>query len=76
MKRINQCEKVLNYLKDYGSITQMEALFDISVMRLSSRICELKKKGYPIKDEFVVVKNRYGQNCFIKKYYLDEKTCN
>lgn len=54
----------------FGSITQLEALQDLGVMRLASRISDLKKQGYPIKGDVVEVKNRYGESCRIKRYSL------
>lgn len=69
-----QCERVLNYIKDFGSITQFEALQDLGIMRLASRISELKKRGEPIKTTQKAVKNRFGEKCFIAKYSLDETT--
>lgn len=71
-KRPTQCKRILQYLKDFGSITQLQALQDIAVLRLASRITELKNQGYDIKSEQVCVKNRYGEKCYIKKYYLGD----
>jgi hypothetical protein len=65
-----QAERVLSYMEDFGSITQMEALNDLGVMRLASRISDLKKQGYPIKSETISVKNRYKEDCYIKRYSL------
>lgn len=72
-KRPTQCERIFIYLKDFGSITQLEALKDLGIMRLASRISEMRKDGLQIGDEKVVVKNRYGERCYIKRYYLEEK---
>lgn len=65
-----QNERVLSYIEEYGSITQLEALNDLGVMRLASRISDLKRKGYNIKSESVTIKNRYGEKCSIKRYSL------
>lgn len=65
-----QAERVLAYIERFGSITQYEALQDLGVMRLASRISELKKNGYPIQSEVVTVKNRFEENCYIKRYSL------
>lgn len=72
MKNTNptQAQRVLDYIDDFGSITQIDALKDLGVMRLASRISELKKQGYPITSEMETVKNRYGENCKIKRYSL------
>lgn len=65
-----QCERVLAYIEQYGSITQLEALKDLGVMRLASRISNLKKEGYPIISEMVTVENRYNEKCRVKRYML------
>lgn len=44
-----QCDMILDYLKDFGEITQLDALKDLGIMRLASRVSELKRKGYAIK---------------------------
>ena len=46
------------------------ALKELGVMRLASRISDLKKQGYPIKSETVSVKNRFEEDCYIKRYSL------
>lgn len=51
-------------------VLRLEALNDLGVMRLASRISDLKKQGYPIASEIEAVKNRYGENCYIKRYRL------
>ena len=70
MSKATQAERVLAYIDKYGSITQFEAMQDLGVMRLASRISDLKKKGYPIKSEVVAVKNRFEEDCYIKRYSL------
>ena len=71
-QKTTQAERVLEYMMEFGSITQLEALRDLGVMRLASRISDLKKQGYPIKSDVVAVKNRYEENCYIKRYSLRE----
>ena len=65
-----QNERILDYIDRFGSITQYEALRDLGVMRLASRISDLKRLGYPLVGEMVVVENRYGEECRIKRYTL------
>ena len=65
-----QNERIIDYIKRFGSITQFEALRDLGVMRLASRISDLKRLGYPVVSERIVVKNRYGEECRIKRYKL------
>ena len=68
--RPTQCERVYRYMQDFGGITQLEALSDLGIMRLASRVSEMRKRGIAINDEQVAVKNRYGENCYIKRYSL------
>lgn len=68
--RPKQAWRVLDYIKRFGSITQHEALIDLGVARLASRISELKKDGYNIKGEMITVKNRFGEDCYVKRYYM------
>lgn len=72
MSKATQAERVLDYIEEFGSITQLDALNDLGVMRLASRISDLKKLGYPITSSVEAVKNRYGENCYIKRYSLRE----
>lgn len=65
-----QNERILDYIEQHGSITQLEALIELGVMRLASRISDLKRLGYPIVSTNVTVKNRYEEKCRIKRYSL------
>lgn len=67
-----QNERILDYMEKHGSITQLEALTECSVMRLASRVSDLRRKGYPIKSKMVKVENRYGETCHIKRYSLGD----
>ena len=69
-RKATQADRVLNYIEEFGSITQYEALKDLGVMRLASRISDLKKQGIPITSEVVAVKNRFDETCYIKRYSL------
>ena len=63
-----QCIRIIDYMKRFGSITQYQALADLGVMRLASRISELRKQGYNIKGEMIEVKNRFDEVCNVKRY--------
>ena len=65
-----QNERILKYINDFGSITQIDALSDLGVMRLASRISDLRRLGYPIGSKSETVKNRYGEKCHIKRYFM------
>lgn len=66
----SQCERILEYITEFGSITTLEAFKDLGCTRLASRICDLKRKGYAFDSEFVKSKNRYGESVTYKRYRL------
>lgn len=68
-----QCEMILDFLYDRGGITPKEAESELGIMRLASRIHELKERGYPICDEWVTKKNRFGTETRYKKYTLGKE---
>lgn len=70
--KIKQTERVITYIEEFGSITQLEALKDLGIMRLASRISDLKRAGYPITSDIETVKNRYGEKSYIKRYRMAE----
>jgi hypothetical protein len=68
-----QNERILKYIEKFGSITQFEALQDLGILRLASRICDLRRLGYPITSEMVTVKNRFEEDCHVKRYRMATK---
>ena len=59
--RRTQCERILDYISENGSITQLDALREFGCMRLASRISDLKRQGVPVKRTMETAKNRYGE---------------
>ena len=70
---MTQCEQVIRHMEDCGSITSLEAMQEYGIMRLASRITDLKKAGYPIRREMVSRKNRYGETVSFARYSLAER---
>lgn len=68
-----QNDKILRHLTEHGGITPLEALDRFGVMRLASRISELKQMGHAIKTELVKAKNRNGDTVVFAKYILEDK---
>lgn len=65
-----QCRRVLQYMVDFGTITQVEAMQELGVMRLAARIHDLRASGYAIQGEVVKTRNRYGDPTSYMKYRL------
>ena len=70
MKTLTQKERIIRHLKDKGTITSLEAMQEYGIMRLTSRVCELKDQGYLIRSEFVSSTNRYNEAVSFSKYSL------
>ena len=69
-----QNQLILDYIAEFGNITPLEAMRDLGVMRLASRISDLKRKGYKIKTEKVAVTNRFGKKTNIARYSIEIKS--
>lgn len=69
---MTQCERVLKYMEDFGSINPMQAMKDLGVMRLGARIFDLKKAGHRITRRTVTGRNRYGAPVIYAEYRLEE----
>lgn len=70
---MTQCERVLKYMDDFGSINPLQAMADLGVMRLGARIYDLKRDGYPITRKMVTAKNRYGEPVSFAEYRLEDR---
>ena len=65
-------ERILNYMKDFGTITTFEAFTELGCTRLSEYIRQLRQ-DYQIDDEWISTRNRYGEGVKYKKYILVKK---
>jgi len=68
-----QCERIIDYMEQFGSISPMEAFADLGVMRLASRICDIQKSGTPIDREMVYTNNRYGERVHYMRYSIGDR---
>lgn len=70
---MNQEKRILEYMEEFGSITPLEALKDLGIMRLASRISDLKSRGYNIIMEYERGVNRFGEKTKYARYRLGGK---
>lgn len=70
---MTQCEMILQHLQVEGSITAGEALSEYGIMRLASRISEMKKDGVKIRRRMVKAKNRFGEPMAYAEYSIEEE---
>ena len=74
--KINQRQRIINYINQFGSITSKDAYDDLGITQLATRIKELKEQGYRFETKWESSKNRYGEKVDFKRYFLEkEKVC-
>lgn len=64
--------RLLAYLKQYGSITSLQAIQDLGNTRLAATIFELRDMGYSIKSDSISVPTRWGGTTSVAKYTYTE----
>ena len=70
---MTQNEKIIRYLKTHKrGITPLVAMDKFGIMRLTSRIHDIRSMGYKVSSEIVEVKNRYGEKCRVSRYWMVE----
>ena len=69
-QKLTQCMKIVKYMNDFGSITPVQAMQDLGVMRLAARISDLEAEGWNIEHERESGKNRYGEKVSYARYRL------
>ena len=69
-EKLSQKERIIKYMKDFGSITHRDSFMDLGMVSFTARMSELRRDGY----EFVQVeetgKNRYGEKTRYTRYFL------
>lgn len=68
--RTTQKDRIINYIRQFDSISSWEAYSDLGITQLGARIDQLKKEGYEFKTEWVSNTNRFGEKTYYKRYYL------
>ena len=71
MKKMTQCDRIIDHMRKYGSITSMEAINSFGCTRLPARISDIKKQGYAVVKEMETGKNRYGEKTSYARYRLE-----
>ena len=71
--KVNQRQRIINYINQFGSITSKDAYDDLGITQLATRIKELKEQGYKFETKWESSKNRYGERVDFKRYYLEKE---
>lgn len=70
---IKQTKLVYDYMREFGSISPLEAMRDLGVYRLASRISDLKREGVRIRTTTSTALNRWGKTSRFSEYSLEEE---
>ena len=71
--KMNQKERIINYMKNNGSITPMEAFSELGITKLSTRISEMTREGVEVDRQMVKGKNRYNESVSYMEYRLHDR---
>lgn len=71
-KKTTMKERTLDYIREFGSITSLEAIRDLGNTRLSGTIYCLKDDGYEFITKYETAKNRWGDSTSFVRYYLKD----
>ena len=70
---MTQCERIVEYIKTFGSISPLEAFRDLGITKLATRISEMRKTGMEFEQEYLKGKNRFGEDVYFMRYYLPKE---
>ena len=67
---MTQCERLLDYLNENGTITRGEAFDFLGIAELAARINELERRGYRFERERRKVPTRFAGDVWVTEYSL------
>ena len=70
--RLTQRQRIIEYIRIFGSITSWDAYSDLGITQFATRVKELKEEGYEFTTKWETKKNRYGEPVSFKRYYLSD----
>ena len=72
VSKTTQNVQILEHLMQGKSITPYDALRLYRVMRLASRISDLRKRGHKIEKRMISVTNADGKKCRVAQYWMED----
>lgn len=69
---MTQQQRILQYMRDFGSISPMEAFRDLGITKLATRISEMTRNGQAVTRQMETSQNRYGDTVRYMRYSLAE----
>lgn len=65
-------DRIISYMREFGSITTYNAFIDLGCSRLSEYIRQIRLT-HKVSDEWVYTLNRYNEKVKYKRYWLEEE---
>lgn len=65
---VSQKKMVLDYVREFGSITPFDAFKDLGITRLSAIVFNLREEGHDMHTEREYGKNRFGHSTRYARY--------
>ena len=70
---MTQKQRVINYIKRFGSISPMEAFFDLGITKLATVLSDIRLKDHiQVYSYMETATNRFGEPTCYKRYFLSE----
>lgn len=65
---VSQKKMVFDYIREFGSITPVDAFRDLGITRLSAIVFRLKDEGHDIDKAIEIGENRFGNRTRYARY--------
>lgn len=69
MNTKSQHFRILKHLKR-KSLTRAQAMDELGIANITARVSELRQAGHDIQDKWKTARNRFGDACKYKIYFL------
>ena len=67
---MTQEERIIDYIRKFGSISPMEAFQDLGITKLATRVSEMSRKGVEFNKCLEKTRNRFGESVSYMRYSL------
>lgn len=72
VKKPTQTKRIIQYMREMGGITSLDAFREIGCTRLSARIADLERLGWSFNRTSQASKNRWGDKVTFTRYSIDK----
>ena len=70
MNKVTQIQKIVAFCKAHNNQITARDAYKLGIMRLASRICDMKQAGFVIISEYIKVENADGSSSYVKRYSI------